>query len=78
MEKKRGRPPKRAEQRKSVPLQIRSEPAEKAAFDAAAQLAGASFSTWARERLRLAARKELQVAGKSVAFLAVKTSKRGV
>ncbi len=78
MSKKRGRPAKPSDQKKSTPLQIRAQPVEKVAFDAAAELAGASFSTWARERLRTAARKELQEAGKSVPFLVGKTSKKGV
>lgn len=75
MGKKRGQPPKPADKSKSAPLQIRAEPAEKAAFVEAAELAGASFSTWARERLRAAARKELQEAGRAVAFLASNRSK---
>ena len=53
MKKQRGRPAKPIGQKKSQPLQIRAEPADKASFEAAAQLAGASFSTLARERLRL-------------------------
>lgn len=78
MEKKRGRPPKAAGQARSKPLQIRADAAEKEAFNAAAELAGASFSTWARERLRAAARKELQEAGQNVAFLASNRPKRSI
>lgn len=78
MGKKRGRPPKAAGEARSAPLQIRAEPAEKEAFTAAAKLAGASFSTWARERLRAAARKELQDAGQIVAFLASNRQKRSI
>jgi len=78
MGKKRGRPPKAPGETRSAPLQIRAEQAEKEAFTAAAKLAGASFATWARERLRAAARKELQEAGQAVAFLASNKSKKGV
>lgn len=73
--RRRGRPVKPPGQAKSSPLQIRVEPSEKAGFEDAANLAGASLSTWARERLRAAARKELQEAGKSVPFLASNLTK---
>jgi hypothetical protein len=39
------------------------------AFRVAADLAGLALSAWVRERLRLAARRELEEAGKSVPFL---------
>jgi hypothetical protein len=42
---------------------------EKRAFVDAADLAGLSLSSWVRERLRRAARAELNEAGKPVAFL---------
>jgi predicted HicB family RNase H-like nuclease len=73
MAKKRGRPPKRVNQVKRRYLQVRVDSAEKASFDAAADLAGLALSAWVRERLRLVARTELQAAGQPVAFLASKT-----
>jgi uncharacterized protein (DUF1778 family) len=54
---------------KSDTLQIRLSDSEKAAFEAAAKLAGVSLSSWVRERLRGAARRELIEAGQQVAFL---------
>jgi predicted HicB family RNase H-like nuclease len=70
MEKKsRGRPKVREDAAKSTPVQIRMTEAEKAAFNAAAELAGISLSAWMRERLRTASRKELRDAGRDVPFL---------
>jgi len=66
MKAKRGRPKKTVT--KTVPLQIRAEPSERAGLYAAADLAGITFSSWARERLRAAARNELAKAGKPVPF----------
>ena len=66
MKGKRGAPKKAV--KKTEPLQIRAEPAEKAGFESAAGVAGLSFSAWARERLRSAARSELTKAGKPVPF----------
>jgi hypothetical protein len=51
-------------------LDIRLETAEKQAFKDAADLAGIDLSAWVRERLRAAARKELDLADRPVAFLA--------
>lgn len=65
----RGRPPKRPENRKEGYLDVRLEPAEKEAFKNAADLAGLPLSTWVRERLRLAARRELEDADMVVPFL---------
>jgi hypothetical protein len=45
------------------------EVAEKQAFKDAAELAGLPLSTWVRERLRRAAREELEEAHRPVAFL---------
>jgi hypothetical protein len=42
---------------------------EKEAFAEAARLAGAPLAVWMRERLRLAATRELQGAGRDVPFL---------
>ena len=69
MAKKRGRPPIDPSKAKSGYLDIRLEDAEKIAFKEAADLAGLALSAWVRERLRLAARKELEEAGRAVAFL---------
>ena len=49
---------------------VRAQPAEKLAFKEAAELAGISLSSWVRERLRLAAIRELENAGRSVPFIA--------
>jgi predicted HicB family RNase H-like nuclease len=56
-------------QRKAELLQVRLSGSEKQAFENAAAVAGISLSSWVRERLRWAATKELQGAGRSVAFL---------
>jgi hypothetical protein len=66
---KRGRPPKRNDSRKADYLDIRLLTVEKRAFRDAADLAGLDLSAWVRERLRMLARKELEAAGRSVAFL---------
>jgi hypothetical protein len=51
-------------------LDVRLERAEKQAFKEAAELAGIPLATWVRERLRHVARRELQAAGRPIAFLA--------
>ena len=66
---KRGRPPKGRDRIKSAYLDMRLEEAEKQAFRDAAELAGLDLSSWIRERLRTAARKELEGASQPVAFL---------
>lgn len=53
-------------------LQVRINEAEKAGFDAAAELAGIDLSAWVRERLRATARKELAAADLNVPFLSGK------
>ena len=50
-------------------LQIRLTDKEKAAFQAAADLAGIPLSSWVRERLRLAAIRDLESAGLRVPFV---------
>ena len=55
--------------RKGAHLQIRLEPAEKEAFEAAADLAGLALSAWVRERLRQITVRELEASGRRVAFL---------
>jgi hypothetical protein len=69
MGKKRGRPPVAPGKSKAEYLEVRLESSEKEAFKEAAELAGLALSAWVRERLRLAARKELEEAGRSAAFL---------
>ena len=67
--KRVGRPPKGSGKTKSAYLDMRLEEAEKESFRAAAELAGLDLSAWIRERLRTAARRELEGAGREVAFL---------
>jgi hypothetical protein len=50
-------------------LELRLYAAEKQAFKDAADLRGMALSVWVRERLRLAARKELEEANRPVAFM---------
>jgi hypothetical protein len=50
-------------------MEIRVEPDEKTAFRDAARIAGLPLSAWARERLRRAAIRELEDAGREIAFL---------
>jgi uncharacterized protein (DUF1778 family) len=57
-------------QKKAVPLAIRVSVEEKAAFDRAAEIAGASLSGWIRERLRAASLRELDIVGELAPFLA--------
>jgi len=54
---------------KDYNLQVRLSSAEKAAFENAALAAGVSMSAWVRERLRRAARDELQSSGIKVPFI---------
>lgn len=53
---------------KSDVLRLRLEPAEKAAFQDAADISGLSLSAWIRERLRKDAALELEAAGHRIAF----------
>jgi predicted HicB family RNase H-like nuclease len=50
-------------------IQIRVRPEEKEAFGLASKIAGISLSAWVRERLRLAAARELESAGQKIPFL---------
>lgn len=54
---------------KTETLQIRLRPDEKEAFEKASDLAGITLSAWVRERLRLAAIRELENAGVQVPFV---------
>ena len=56
-------------QMKQELLKLRVEWEEKRAFQDAADLAGVSLSAWSRERLRKAARIELEGAGQQIAFI---------
>lgn len=51
-------------------LEVRLEPGEKEGFRAAADIAGIDLSAWVRERLRRAARQELEEAQLPIPFLA--------
>lgn len=50
-------------------LQIRLTEAEKHGFQLAANLAGIPMSSWVRERLRLAAIRDLESAGQKIPFI---------
>lgn len=50
-------------------LQIRLTELEKQGFVAAADLAGIPLSSWVRERLRLAATRDLESAGLKIPFV---------
>ena len=66
-----GRPRKAADQVRGGRLDLRLQPAEKAAFQQAAELSGLDMSAWIRDRLRRLAQQELEAAGRPVAFLSV-------
>jgi hypothetical protein len=50
-------------------MEVRRDALEKQAFKDAADLSGLALSAWVRERLRRAARQELEEAGQPVAFV---------
>jgi len=50
-------------------IEIRVQPEEKQGFEDAAAVAGISLSAWIRERLRLAAVRDLEAASRSIPFL---------
>ena len=50
-------------------VRLRVDLDEKRSFQDAADLAGVPLSAWVRERLRKAARLELEAAGRQIAFL---------
>ena len=66
--RKRGRPPKEADDLRSESLLVRLEAKEKKTFQSAADLAGVPLSTWVRERLRRIAVRELGKASRPIAF----------
>ena len=53
---------------KTTRIEIRVQEAEKRAFEEAAEIAGIALSAWVRERLRRAARMDLEDAGRPVPF----------
>ena len=56
-------------QRKDDLLQLRVGALEKRAFEDAADVTGLALSAWVRERLRRAAIRDLEEAGRPVAFI---------
>jgi uncharacterized protein (DUF1778 family) len=68
MANKPGRPTKPADKSLTETFLFRLSPQEKQAFQDAADLAGQQLSPWMRERLRRMAQRELEKAGRSVAF----------
>ena len=58
-------------------LRFRLEADERQAFEDAANLAGVPLSVWMRERLRRAARRELEEGGLQIAFLQPKKDANG-
>jgi len=66
--RKRGRPPKEADQLMSESLLVRLEANEKETLKNAADQAGMPLSKWVRERLRRIAVRELGKGSQKVAF----------
>jgi hypothetical protein len=62
-----GRPKKRKP--KNLTVEFRVSEAEKTTFRDAADIAGIDLSAWIRERLRTAAIRELERAGRRIAFV---------
>jgi uncharacterized protein (DUF1778 family) len=54
---------------KTETIQVRVTPEEKAGIIEAAEIAGISLSSWVRERLRIAAIRDLEGAGRKVPFI---------
>lgn len=54
---------------KSETIQVRVTPEEKTGLVEAAKISGIPLSSWVRERLRLAAIRELEGAGRKVPFV---------
>ena len=65
---RRGRPRKSSGETKSESLLLRLEPKEKHGFSEAAEVAGVPLAVWIRERLRRAARHELEEARRQAPF----------
>jgi hypothetical protein len=64
-----GRPRKRSEDAKSQSVLLRLGPQEKKGFTDAANIAEVPLAVWMRERLRRAAIRDLEEAGRSIPFL---------
>jgi uncharacterized protein (DUF1778 family) len=60
----------KADKTRSERLEFRVEASEKEAFQLAAESSGVPLSSWIRERLRKAARNDLEDAGVRVPFMA--------
>jgi hypothetical protein len=69
MKSNRGAPKKSAAKSKGDHIQFRVNPAEKEAFERAADLDGKKLSEWIRDRLRRVSRQELEDHGQRVPFL---------
>jgi hypothetical protein len=67
--KRRGAPKKPALLAKGAHVQLRINPAEKEAFQKAAELDGKKLSEWMRDRLRKISKQELGAAGLDVPFV---------
>jgi hypothetical protein len=67
--KGRGRPRKSSGLTKSEGVLLRMDPREKQGFTEAANVAGIPLAVWMRERLRLAAMRELEEAERPIPFL---------
>jgi len=60
---------KRGSERKVETVLLRLQPSEKRAFQEAARASGLKFASWARERLRRAAIRDLEEVGAIPEFL---------
>ena len=60
---------------KTDTLKLRLSAQEKEAFQEAAKLSGIALSAWIRERLRRIATRELEDAGREIAFLRTKDNR---
>jgi hypothetical protein len=58
---------------KTASVEVRMTAEEKRGFQQAAELSGIALSAWIRERLRRAATRELEDAGKGVPFLRLRS-----
>lgn len=67
--KRPGRPRKPVGSTKSLTVEVRLSELEKQGFQEAAEIAGVGLSTWIRERLRRAAVRELEEAGRVAPFI---------
>lgn len=69
MEKAKGAARKKKSEKRTEALLIRLMTQEKTGFQLAADIAGISLSSWIRERLRLAAIRDLEQAGRKIPFI---------